>query len=53
MPSHPKPQVTPAARRAMGAPDNLPEDQCQGQTLLALAAGKNQVECLKVRAGFL
>lgn len=43
----PRGQVSAAALRQMGAPDHLPEDQCQGQTLLALAAGEDRVECLK------
>ena len=47
----PRGQVSAAARRQMGAPNRLPEDQCQGQTLLALAAGEDRVECLKASGG--
>ena len=44
----PRAQLSQEARQQMGVPDLLPEDQCMGQTLLALAAAKDAVPCLEV-----
>ena len=44
----PRAQLSQEARQQMGVPDLLPQDQCMGQTLLALAAAKDAVPCLEV-----